>query len=468
VTKDSQAPTHRIERAAQAAQATGLSLLVVGDTAVTWHPLPASGSVVIGRGDDVDVRIQDAAISRAHARLDVGPPLRIEDLGSANGVWVGRSRVEPGHAVVITSGEPVELGTITIVVQQGGVRAGQDGWVRAGPGPAVLVVPGTGRARATPRDQRIVAEDLATRRVLELVERVAPSTITVLLLGETGVGKEVVAEALHAASGRSGRFVKLNCAAISPALLEGELFGHERGAFTGADRARPGLVETADHGTLLLDEVGELPLELQAKLLRVLEEREVLRVGGREARRVDVRFVAATHRDLREAAERGTFRRDLYYRLNGVAIEVPALRARPADVMPLAMRFLAPTGKVLSERTLSILLAYAWPGNVRELRNAVERAALLAGPSPLVEPEHLPPEILDYVAHGSLPPSDSPPRPEDPGAPADPESLSERDRILWALEECAGNQTRAAKLLGISRRTLVTRLGEHGIRRPRK
>jgi transcriptional regulator with PAS, ATPase and Fis domain len=319
--------------------------------------------------------------------------------------------------------------------------------VKAGTGPAVLVPPGP-PAR---RDPRVVAEDPAMLRVLELVERVAPGGITVLLLGETGTGKEVVASVLHAASGRPGPFLRLNCAAISPTLLESELFGHEKGAFTGATGAKPGLLESAEGGTVLLDEIGEMPVELQSRLLRVIEEREVLRVGGREPRRIDVRFVAATNRDLLAACDAGAFRRDLYYRLNGMSVSIPPLRERPADVEPLARRFLEPSGATLSPEALAVVTAYRWPGNARELRNALERAALLCGPSRVIAPEHLPAEVRAPGAAGS----------------DTPLTGSERERIEEALRRCAGNQTHAARMLGISRRTLVNRLRELDIPRPR-
>jgi transcriptional regulator with PAS, ATPase and Fis domain len=194
----------------------------------------------------------------------------------------------------------------------------------------------------------------------------------VLILGETGVGKELVAEQIHRSSQRSGRFVAINCAALTESLLESELFGHEKGAFTGAERAKEGLVEAAEGGTLFLDEVGDLPLAMQVKLLRVLEERKVLRVGGRTSRSIDVRFVAATHCDVESEVEHGAFRRDLYYRLNGLTLRVPPLRERPDDIAPLAALFSTEASRALrrdqvpqlSAAALSALAGYAWPGNI--------------------------------------------------------------------------------------------------------
>ncbi|HKP59482.1 MAG TPA: sigma-54 dependent transcriptional regulator [Polyangiales bacterium] len=329
--------------------------------------------------------------------------------------------------------------------------------------------PPTAANVAPPRTDGLV---MADSRMLALdadLTRAARGSISVLILGETGVGKEVVAEQLHLRSGRVGRFVPINCAALSENLLESELFGYEKGAFTGADKTREGLFEAANGGTLFLDEVGELPLATQVKLLRVLEERKVLRVGGRSARAVDVRFVAATHRDIEQAAEQGAFRQDLYYRLNGITLEVPPLRERPADIAPLAAMFLAKSTQLLgrdrppqlSEAALQALLDYAWPGNIRELRNVVERALLLCD-SPSVLPEHLPAKLLrEPQAQASVA--------QDPRAELMRQmELVERQRIIDALSKCAGNQTLAAQSLGISRRTLVTRLAQFELPRPRK
>ncbi|HEU4580350.1 MAG TPA: sigma-54 dependent transcriptional regulator [Polyangiaceae bacterium] len=311
------------------------------------------------------------------------------------------------------------------------------------------------------------------------IEHVAASQLSVLVLGETGVGKEVVARELHRRSPRAaGPFLPLNCAALSEQLLEAELFGYERGSFTGATRARPGLIETAQGGTLFLDEIGELPAAVQVKLLRVLEERKLLRVGARAARDVDVRFIAATHRDLeREIAEQ-RFREDLFYRLNGASFSVPPLRQRRVEIAPLARLFLTRAcveqGRSqrieLSPAALAALLHHAWPGNVRELRNAIERAVALCQ-SDRIELEHLPQKIARGGSSSGA---------EPPGEPLT-ESLGdararlereltelERRRLLKVLEESGGNQATAAQRLGVSRRTLVYRLSALGLTRPRK
>jgi transcriptional regulator with GAF, ATPase, and Fis domain len=321
-----------------------------------------------------------------------------------------------------------------------------------------------------------IAKDAVMLRLLELVERIAKSSIGVLIQGETGAGKEVIAGHLHRRSARAAKpFVALNCASLPANLLESELFGHEKGAFTGAVQAKPGLLETANGGTVLLDEIGETPLELQGKLLRALEQREVLRVGAVKARPIDVRFLAATNRDLEDEIVKKAFRQDLYFRINGVLIEVPPLRDRPGDIEALAEDFTEQacareerTRLALAPETVARLKSYYWPGNVRELRNVIDRAVLLCTGT-TITPEHLP---LDKMASTRLVPGRSSPAaaPAPPAAGATPLSgprAEEKQRIVDALATCAGNQTRAAELLGISRRTLVNKLLEFGINRPR-
>jgi transcriptional regulator with PAS, ATPase and Fis domain len=278
--------------------------------------------------------------------------------------------------------------------------------------------------------------------------------------------------------------VSINCAAIPEALLESELFGHERGAFTGAVREKTGLMETADGGTLLLDEVGEMPLPAQAKLLRAIETRQIVRVGGVRPRPVDVRFVSATNRDLEQLIEARAFRRDLFFRLNGISVHVPPLRERLAELEGLTRRFLTEFGASLGRQPLSLssealaeLRTHAWPGNVRELRNVVERAVLLCD-GPEIRAEHLSLGTLgasDTAPAGSeagLGRESSPPSSDageyPRGGLSEELQATERRRILEALERCAGNQTRAAEMLGISRRSLIHRLETYGVPRPRK
>lgn len=328
-----------------------------------------------------------------------------------------------------------------------------------------------GRAEAPPGGP--IIEDEAMQNLHRLAARVAKGRISVLLLGETGVGKEVFAEHVHQASPRrAAPFVKLNCAALSESLLESELFGYDKGAFTGADRAKPGLLEVASGGTVFLDELGEMSLATQAKLLRVIEQNQVLRVGGLEPRPIDVRYVCATNRDLLAEVEAGRFRQDLYYRLEGVTLRVPPLRERPSEILPLARAFLRRGADELglevvpqlSARAVEVLEGYRWPGNIRELTNVVERALLLTS-ADRIEPEHLP---LDRMqARFRSAPRRAYSRPE---ADELHRMLAddERRRIEEALEACGGNQTKAAQRLGISRRTLSKKLDKYALPRPRK
>jgi DNA-binding NtrC family response regulator len=311
------------------------------------------------------------------------------------------------------------------------------------------------------------------RRLYQLVDRVAAGDLTVLIRGETGVGKELVAEAIHAGSARArGPLVRLNLGAVPEALLESELFGHERGAFTGATRTRPGLLESAAGGTVFLDEIAELTSRTQAKLLRVLEDRQVTRLGSVEPRPIDVRFVAATHRDLEAEVASGAFREDLYYRLAGVTLFVPPLRERVDEIEPLARAFAReaasrahrPTPE-LDREALGLLERYPWPGNVRELRNAIERAIVLGAGR--IDRDQLPIEKLSTPTATAFPPP--PPPPVSPGEALRRDvSDLERQHIVDALARCGGNQTDAARLLGVSRRTLSTKLDRLGITRPRK
>jgi len=298
----------------------------------------------------------------------------------------------------------------------------------------------------------LICQSAAMRRVIDTAAVVAPSNAPVLILGESGSGKEVIARLIHRWSPRAaGPMVAANCAGLPESLIESELFGHVKGAFTGADSARQGFFRAADGGTLFLDEIGELPLPLQPKLLRALESGEITPVGSEKPTAIDTRLVAATNRDLAEAVRQNRFRDDLYYRINVVELIVPPLRERSDDVLPLAGRFAAEYagGPVrLSPQAAHCLLAYRWPGNVRELRNAVQRACLLCRGA-VILPEHLPPKIAQGFASSE-------------GASAESASgrLSqvERATILATLEECGGNRTHAAKKLGISRRALIYKL----------
>jgi two-component system response regulator AtoC len=557
-----------------------LCLVVIGEGLDATYPLPDSGPVAIGRSETADIRIDHRSVSRNHAVLTIGGRLAIEDLGSSNGTRVRDARLGSGQTVEVALGEPIDIGSVMVVIQQRALpAAARHIWAhgyfearleeecaraeRAGGrfavmrihcgradaaveraitaelramdvigyyGPAeyeVLVLDsepaiaiglgerlvagfadsaiavGIGiahypadardpytllrKASAAALGERAPASDAGTLLVSNpamqnldrIVQRIAAGTISVLITGETGVGKDVLAGRLHSLSPRASRpFLRLNCAALSESLLESELFGHERGAFTGAVQAKPGLLETAQGGTVFLDEIGEMPMSIQVKLLRVIEERTVLRVGAIATRPIDVRFLAATNRDLEAEIARGAFRQDLYFRLNGIALVIPPLRQRLSEMAELARAFLRQacerSGRdappEISREALALMQDYEWPGNIRELRNVMERAALLCTDA-VIGPEHLPTEKMRdprREAAKTLPPPVRAPEPLPPAPPRAKADPTERQRIIDALSQAGGNQTEAAKLLGVSRRTLINRVIAFDIPRPRK
>jgi two-component system response regulator AtoC len=431
-------------------------LLVFWDGGFVTRELPNDEPVIVGRSQECKVQIDHPSVSRRHVAVRAGDTIQIEDLGSSNGTRVGGVRIAANTPLTLLPGQIAEIGVAMLLVQK----------------PPLLQV--TPIAHPTERPPMWPERDEGPmQRLHRLVALVAASDLSVILLGETGVGKEVIAETIHRRSPRAGNaFIKLNCAALSESLLESELFGHERGAFTGAVRAKPGLVEAAEAGTLLLDEMGEMPLATQAKLLRVVETKEMTRLGSVVPRRVDVRFVAATNRDLEGLVASGAFRQDLYFRLNGITLTIPPLRERRDEIATLAQAFAlqarpGAVPPVITKDALAALERYDWPGNVRELRSAIERAAVLSTGG-VIGLEH-----ISIGAAGQRPNPVVPPKSE---APFEHEREAidrrltelERQRIVEALERSAGNQTRAAKLLGMSRRTLATRLDELGLPRPRK
>lgn len=362
-------------------------------------------------------------------------------------------------ATVQTAVEAMKLGAVDYVIKPFNLEAVRQVMERALPRPAA----GPGR-----RPAGLLGESPAMQEVFRRIERVAATDASVLILGETGTGKELVARAIHASSRRaSGPFVAVNCAALPEQLLESELFGHEKGAFTGANARKAGRFELADGGTLLLDEVGDMPLSLQAKLLRVLESRMVESLGSTRPIRVDLRVLAATHRDLREMVRQGTFREDLYFRLAVVPLHLPPLRERAGDVALLAghllRQFAERHGKAFrgfDPQALQILERYRWPGNVRELRNLIEQMVVLWDGG-VIRLEHLP-EHLTGAGPGALSlQGEEPLAPEAPSLKEELRTLKadyEQERILAALRQCGGNRTQAARLLGISRRALQLKL----------
>jgi two-component system response regulator AtoC len=577
-----------------------LHLAVMAPNLFETHPLPAGGTISIGRDDSADIRITDEQASHLHARfhIDAGGALAVEDLKSSNGTFLRGERIETGRRLPIQLGEAITIGFTHLMIQRRrpapprrrfqGHGAFEDRLEEAcaraaGNGAALAVVrlraeneepagaaadliagalrPGDMLAQYAPGDYeallidtdperaRVIAEDAARRvRTVGLPVRTAVATypadgrtaealigratalvrgaesdggggggggkgpvlkseamrtlyrlagraasgqtakglINVLILGETGAGKEVLADWIHEHSPRAGGpLVCINCAAISEPLLESELFGHERGAFTGAMQTKPGLLEAAAGGTVFLDEIGDMPAALQTKLLRTLENREVTRVGGLAARPIDVRFLAATNHDLESAVAAKTFRQDLYFRLNGMSLTIPPLRDRPEEIEALARRFIADAAAAakqrapkLSAEALELLTGYAWPGNIRELRNVVERALVLCEGGEITL-EHLPLDKL-RLPHLAAPrvaaPAATPAvaaaasaiaaAPMPAGLVLRPAEAAERQKIVEVLAACGWNQTKAAKKLGIARGTLIERMKRYGIKRP--
>jgi DNA-binding NtrC family response regulator len=436
--------------------------------------------ITIGRGAHCDLRLEDDSVSRQHARLHL-PSLEIEDLDSRNGSWVldlgpdaklsalgdristDEVRLMPHVRNAFAPSAILKLGSVACQLQRGA--------------PAVHTLPVP--APLPTSDDSPVLEDPEMVQLYALAARVAGTALPLLILGETGVGKDVLAARVHQRSPRKeAPFVRVNCGALSESLLESELFGHVRGAFTGANDAKAGLFEIGNGGTVFLDEVGELPLRTQVKLLHVLETGQVTRVGSTKAQRIDVRFIAATNRELAREVQAGTFRKDLYFRINTLCLKINPLRERKSDIMPLVRHFLQRACRAMgvsvptiSDEATRHLEEYGWPGNVRELKNSVERARLLCGDGRLL-PDHFPterellnpaPDLADSWLDEDAPTKvrrrsslNWNPRPDDHAA------------LVEALNACGGNQTRAAEMLGISRRTLVNRLNELDLPRPRK
>lgn len=419
----------------------GLVLLYAGEYAALPAAFPLGrGTTVIGRDAPADLVLPVSAVSRRHAELRrEGSTLVVRDLGSRNGTLVN------GHPVTEAELEPLDelrIGDAVLKL----VEAGAEEYAGYRIDGAML----GGAVRRARRPSALVG-GLQMDRILGELERVAQAELNVLLLGASGTGKEVVASELHALSGRSGRFAAVNCAAIPGNLLESELFGFKRGAFSGADRDKPGLIRTADGGTLLLDEIGDMPLDAQAKLLRVLQAKEVLPLGATVPERIDVRVVCATHRDLGRLQREGRFREDLFARLNEYKLVLPPLHERKEDIFALLTSFLARQGRSDLKPTfpfMTALLHYDWPYNVRELEACIKRSVALADGIVLL-PAHLPEALTEAMegygkpaaAAGSLPA-----RAPDPGVDAPDEAAL---RALLALH--GGNVAAVGRELGKAR-----------------
>jgi DNA-binding NtrC family response regulator len=408
--------------------------------------------VRIGQSPECDLELNDGTTSRIHARVEMDPwGHRLIDEDSKNGTFVDDLRVRD---VYLRQGSTIRIGATTLRYDQGQEQ----------------VEIALSKAN---RFGKMIGQSAAMREIFAILERVAPTDLTVLVEGESGTGKELIAEALHTHSKRShGPLVVFDCSAVAQNLIESELFGHVKGAFTGADKTRAGAFERANGGTLFLDELGELPLDLQPKLLRALEKREVRPVGGDKATKIDVRIVAATNRNLAKEVEAGNFRQDLYYRLAVIRVVLPALRRRAEDIPLLVRHFLAELGTSASGQPVQIaydtivkLQQHKWPGNIRELRNFVERAAMLATGDRLETKFLLPPAFGDTQTQAEVGGEEARLGATGAAMAEFDENLPFKDakarlidsfeRAYWTrlLERTRGNISAAARIAGIHRKS---------------
>jgi len=427
--------------------------------------------VKIGRGHEADLQLPDPSVSRLHAKVfRVGMQYFLADLRSRNGTHADGVRITQ---LALEDGRMFQVGPFRIHFHRpaSGFPAGEEPTAPPGTSSTITDTAEGEPVRIPKRTEAptaigkapfgLIGGSAHVRKLVATIRRVATSDAPVLIEGETGSGKELVARGIHNASARRERpFVVVNCGAISPELIESELFGHEKGSFTGATAQRRGAFELANGGTIFLDEIGELPIVLQPKLLRVLEQKEVKRVGGNDLLVADVRILAATNRNLREEIARKTFREDLYFRIGAITVSIPPLRDRREDVAPIARHFLAGMRKStsgplpgLSPAALDAMISHDWPGNVRELRNAIQRAVVMA------ETGELTGHDFSFLHREAAP----------EGGPETPAGLSrweqaERTNILGELARQMGNKTKTARELGIAKSTLFEKLKKYGIR----
>ena len=412
-------------------------LIASADGRWTARPLPASGAITIGRGVEVDVHLDESSVSRRHARLEVADTgeLRLIDLNSSNGTRVG-GRLVRDIAVAVRPDEPIMIGRTVLAIH-------------ASPS-------------STSAPLRDLGTGLAMTSVDALVARAAPTLHNVLIVGESGVGKGFVASRIHRLSTRAGGpLVQLNCAGLSPTLLESALFGHERGAFPGAETAGRGLLAAASGGTVVLDEIGEIPMDVQYKLLVAIEQRDIWALGSNRSESIDVRIICTAHRDLEAEIRRGRFRADLYYRITEFVIRIPPLRERRDEIEGLVLQLASDAARHLKrdrpptfdEDALATLHRYHWPGNIRQLRHIVEQAVILAKGDTVT---------WRMLGETGLPNTMSLPRPDRSA------EVAERNSLIQLLATHGGNQTRAAATLGVARNTIRARMRRYSIPFPRK
>jgi transcriptional regulator with GAF, ATPase, and Fis domain len=446
------APTEIATRALGSERPTACHTLLVVSGQARGSRATIRGLLRIGKAPDNDLVLPDASVSRYHCEIEAGAQgMVVRDLGSTNHTRIGRSKIQ---TATLEPGATLTVGDVELQLAPETER--------------LQVLPS-----ASPRFGQAVGPSLLMRQVFGLLERIAPSDATVLLEGETGTGKDVLGRSIHELSQRRGEpFVVVDCGAISYNLIESEFFGHERGAFTGAVQARPGAFETVGKGTLFLDEIGELPLDVQPKLLRVLEAAEFRRVGGNKVQRCEARIIAATRRDLKAEVARGKFREDLYFRLAVVPVTVPALRQRREDIPALVECFLKQARErdprlarlTLDQATLDGLMAHDWPGNVRELRNVLDRALYLAAATEESQLRLLDLPVVAAAGVGSAARWHFDENQSYREVRSQFEHEFEQRYIRWLLDKHAGNVSAAARAAKMDRKHLHDLARRHGLR----
>ena len=446
------APTEIATRALGSERPTACHTLLVVSGQARGSRATIRGLLRIGKAPDNDLVLPDASVSRYHCEIEAGAQgMVVRDLGSTNHTRIGRSKIQ---TATLEPGATLTVGDVELQLAPETER--------------LQVLPS-----ASPRFGQAVGPSLAMRQVFGLLERIAPSDATVLLEGETGTGKDVLGRSIHELSQRRAEpFVVVDCGAISYNLIESEFFGHERGAFTGAVQARPGAFETVGRGTLFLDEIGELPLDVQPKLLRVLEAAEFRRVGGNKVQRCEARIIAATRRDLKAEVARGKFREDLYFRLAVVPVTVPALRQRREDIPALVECFLKQARErdpklariTLNQATLDGLMAHDWPGNVRELRNVLDRALYIAAATEESQLRLLDMPVVATAGVGSVANWQFDENQSYREVRSQFEHEFEQRYIRWLLDKHAGNVSAAARAAKMDRKHLHDLARRHGLR----